>query len=152
MYKTTNLINNKLFVLLCRFILGGVFIYASIDKILNPEAFAAILSNYELLPDFFIYAPALFLPWIELVAGSFLIAGIYVRGSSVILNGLLVLFITAIMINLVRGISFDCGCFSTLAGTGSNVYYLLIRDLLLLIPGYVILFHYIFRRRSENRN
>ena len=152
MYKTTNLINNKLFVLLCRIILGTVFIYASIDKIFNPEAFAAIISNYKLLPDFFIYTPALFLPWIELVAGSFLIAGIFVRGSSFLLNGLLIVFILAITINLIRGLSFDCGCFSTLSGTGSNVYYLLFRDLLLLIPGSVIFFHYILRRPGETKN
>ena len=145
MYNIKNLINNKYFILICRIILGTVFIYASVDKIMNPEAFAAIISNYKLLPDFFIYAPALLLPWIELVAGSFLIAGIFIRGSSFILNGLLIVFILAITINLVRGINFDCGCFSTLTGTGSNVYFLLFRDLLLLIPGSVIFYHYIIR-------
>ncbi len=152
MFKIKNLIKNQLFILICRIILGSVFIYASADKIFNPEAFAAILSNYKLLPDFLIYAPALLLPWIELVAGSFLIAGIFVRGSSIILNGLLIVFISAITINLIRGINFDCGCFSTSQGTGSNVYFLLIRDLLLLIPGYIILFHYNSRRENESRN
>ena len=152
MFKIKNLLNNKLLVLISRFILGTVFIYASIDKIVNAEAFAAILYNYKLLPDFLIYAPTLFLPWIELVAGSFLVAGIFVRGSSIILNVLLLVFIIAITINLIRGISFDCGCFSTLTGTGSNVYYLLFRDLLLLIPGSVIIFHYIVRGRNGSGN
>lgn len=152
MYKIKNLISNKYFVFICRVILGTVFIYASVDKIFNPEAFAAILFNYKILPDFFIYAPALLLPWIELVAGSFLIAGIFIRGSSFILNGLLVVFIMAITFNLVRGISFDCGCFSTLTGSGSNVYYLLFRDLLLLIPGSVIFFHYTIRSWNGSKN
>ena len=152
MYKIKNLISNKHFILICRIILGTVFIYASVDKIFNPEAFAAILSNYKLLPDFFIYAPALFLPWIELVSGSFLIAGIFIRGSSFILNGLLIVFILAITINLVRGINFDCGCFSTLTGTGSNVYSLLFRDMLLLIPGSVVFFHYIIRSWNGSKN
>ena len=152
MYKIKKLIGNKYFVLICRIILGAVFIYASVDKIINPEAFAAILSNYKLLPDFFIYAPALLLPWIELVAGSFLIAGIFIRGSSFILNGLLIVFIIAITINLARGINFDCGCFSTLTGTGSNVYFLLLRDLLLLIPGSVVFFQYTMRSWNGNKN
>ncbi|MEN8222682.1 MAG: MauE/DoxX family redox-associated membrane protein [Acidobacteriota bacterium] len=152
MYKTKILTYNKSIILICRIILGTVFIYASIDKILNPEAFAAILSNYKLLPDFFIYAPALILPWLELVAGSFLIAGIFIRGSSFILNGLLVVFITAITINIARGLSFDCGCFSTLTGTGSNVYLLLFRDILLLIPGSIIFFHYNIRRRNGSKD
>lgn len=136
-------------VFICRIILGSVFIYASADKILHPEAFADILYNYRLLPDFLIYAPALFLPWIELVAGAFLIAGIFKRGAGFILNGLLLVFILAITINLVRGLNFDCGCFTTLPGEGSNVYALLIRDILLLVPGAVIFMNYNYRRKNE---
>ena len=37
-------------VLVARLILGGVFIYASIDKILNPGDFAKIINNYHVLP------------------------------------------------------------------------------------------------------
>jgi len=126
---------NRIFIILCRILLGGIFIYASIDKILNPEAFSKILYNYKLLPSQFIYFPAIFLPWVELIAGSFLISGIFLRGSSFIINSLLLIFIVALATNLIRGVNFDCGCFSTLSGTGSNAVLLLVRDLLLLIPG-----------------
>lgn len=153
MFNIKNLLNNKTVVLLCRIIFGSVFIFASIDKIFHPEAFAGILYNYELLPGFLIYPPALFLPWVELVAGAFLIAGIFLRGSSFILNSLLLIFILAITINLLRGINFDCGCFSTLPGTDSNVYFLLVRDLLLLIPGFLIYFNYnTDRSQNESKN
>ena len=148
-----NLLTNKYVILLCRFVLGGVFVYASIDKIVHPEAFAGILHNYKLLPDYFIYGPALYLPWVELIAGSFLIAGIFTRGSSVVLNALLIIFIAAITINIIRGISFDCGCFSTSQEGGGNVYLLLLRDCLLLFPGLLVLYYYINdRRRNENNN
>ena len=147
------LFKNKYVILACRIIFGSVFVYASIDKIFNPDAFAAILYNYKLLPDFLIYPPALFLPWIELIAGSFLIAGIFIRGSSCILNSLLIIFIIAITINLARGVNFDCGCFSTIQGGSSNVYSLLIRDVLLLIPGFLVFYYYYSDRRlDENKD
>ena len=38
-------------VILCRIVLGGVFIYASIDKIMHPEEFAkAIKANKDKYP------------------------------------------------------------------------------------------------------
>jgi len=146
-----NLLKNKFFIIACRIFFGAVFVYASIDKIFHPDAFAGILYNYKLLPDFLIYAPALILPWVEIIAGSFLIAGIFVRGSSFILNSLLIIFIVAIAFNLYRGVTFDCGCFSTVQGNGGNVYSLLARDLLLLIPG-VLVFYYYYNDRKLNEN
>jgi len=149
MFNIKKLLKNKTLIFSCRIILGSVFIFASIDKIFHPEAFAGILHNYKLLPDILIYFPALFLPWIELIAGAFLIAGIYVRGSTFILNALLLLFILAITTNIIRGINFDCGCFSTLPGESGSTYLLLFRDLLLLIPGTLLYLNYIKEQETK---
>jgi uncharacterized membrane protein YphA (DoxX/SURF4 family) len=149
MFNPEKLLKHKTVILSCRIILGSVFIFASIDKIFHPEAFAAILHNYKLLPDILIYTPALFLPWIELIGGSFLIAGIFTRGSAFILNSLLLIFIMAITINLIRGINFDCGCFSTIPGENGSTYFLLIRDMILLIPGAMIYLYYKKDRRQN---
>ncbi len=146
------ILRNKYIIRSCRIVLGSVFIYASLDKILHPEAFAGIIYNYKLLPDYFIYFPALFLPWLELVSGAFLIAGIFVRGSSFILNLLLSIFIIAILINIIRGVSFDCGCFSTSSsGGGNDPFLLLARDILLLIPGLNIFLNF-KKTRGEHGN
>ena len=126
---------------LCRFILGGVFIYASLDKITHPHAFARIISNYQLLPGILVTLPALVLPWLEMISGLFLVVGIFKRASALILSSLLLMFTVAISINLVRGITFDCGCFSSVtSASGSDPLGLLVRDLLLLIPGFIIIF------------
>ena len=37
-------------VILCRLVLGGVFIYASLDKIAHPAEFAKAIGNYHVLP------------------------------------------------------------------------------------------------------
>ncbi|MCP5108462.1 MAG: DoxX family membrane protein [bacterium] len=135
---------------ICRFILGGVFIYASIDKIANPYAFARIIHNYQQMPDMFIYPMAIILPWVEMFAGVFLVLGIYKRTAAIVLGSLLLVFSVAISINLARGLNFDCGCFSTVTTeAGSDPVGLLIRDMLLLIPGFIIIF---FSRKKEEGN
>jgi len=126
---------------LFRFILGGLFIYASISKIVHPFAFAKIIYNYKLLPDHLIYISAIALPWVEMISGLFLVAGIFKRTAAIILFSLLIIFIIAISFNLIRGLDFDCGCFTTVTTeNGSNPVGLLIRDILMLIPGGIIIF------------
>jgi uncharacterized membrane protein YphA (DoxX/SURF4 family) len=127
--------------LVSRVILGGVFIYAGITKILHLHAFAKIMHNYQLLPDTLIYIPTAVLPWVEIFAGFFLVAGLFKRTAALLLSFLLVAFIIAISYNLARGLNFDCGCFSTVSTeNGSDPVGLLIRDILLLIPGSAIIF------------
>lgn len=128
---------------ICRLVLGGLFIYAGISKVADPHGFARIIHNYQLLPDIFVTAMAIFMPWVEIIAGIFLVAGIYKRSSASVLSVLLVVFMIAISINLIRGLEFDCGCFTTVTSEGgSDPVGLLIRDILLLIPGLVVIFFY----------
>jgi len=141
--KIVNFLSSLPIQVLCRIILGGVFIYASIDKIFHPHAFAKIIHNYRLVPDILVTFPAIVLPWLEIISGLFLLAGLFKRASALVLSAMLLMFGTAITINLVRGITFDCGCFSTVTTTaGSDPLGLLVRDILLLIPGLVIIFFY----------
>jgi uncharacterized membrane protein YphA (DoxX/SURF4 family) len=128
---------------LCRFILGGLFIYAGIHKVADPHGFARIVHNYQLLPDTLVTLLAVVMPWVEIMAGLFLVAGIFKRTSAVVLSSLLIIFTIAISINLIRGLDFDCGCFSTVVGeSGGDPLGLLIRDIFLLVPGFlIILFH-----------
>lgn len=125
----------------CRLILGGLFIYASIDKIANPYAFAKIIHNYQLMPDIFVYFMAVTLPWVEAIAGLFLVLGLFKRTSAILVSSLLLVFAIAISVNLIRGINFDCGCFSTVTTeAGNDPLGLLVRDMLILIPGIIIIF------------
>lgn len=141
--KIANILSSLPVQVLCRIILGGVFIYASIDKIAHPHAFAKIIYNYQLVPDILVTFPAIVLPWLEMISGLFLIAGIFRRASAVVLSAMLLVFAVAITINLVRGITFDCGCFSTMVTvSGNDPVGLLVRDILFLVPGLIIIFFY----------
>jgi len=68
--------------LLVRIVLGGILVYASWHKIADPPDFAKIIYNYRLFPPASIHMLAVFVPWIELVAGLALISGIGLRGGS----------------------------------------------------------------------
>jgi len=92
-----------------RFFLGGIFIYASIDKILNPALFARAVFNYEMLPYWAVNFFALIMPWVEFAAGVLLVLGLFTRASSSLILAMLVMFGIAITQALLRGLEIDCG-------------------------------------------
>lgn len=150
--KISRFLSTQIVQTFCRFILGGIFIYASIDKIRNPHDFAQIIYDYQLLPDIFIYFVAVTLPWVEMVTGLFLISGVFTRTSSIILSSLLLAFIVAFIISEIRGFNISCGCFSNEEkGFSDSLIILIIRDMIMLIPGLVIIFFYKPKKQLHNK-
>lgn len=123
----------------CRLFIAGMFIYAALPKIKDPVSFAEILNGYGLIPAWAIHIFAIILPWVELFAALFLLAGLFQRSAALILFLLLAVFIAALAINALRGWSVACGCFSTSADDIHSPLLLIGRDLLFLIPALVIL-------------
>lgn len=97
-----------------RIYLGGVFVYASVYKIGYAAEFAETIASYQIVPALAVNAVALALPWLELICGALLVAGVRVRTVSAILAGLLVVFCLAVIVNLLRETPIDCGCFHSL--------------------------------------
>jgi uncharacterized membrane protein YphA (DoxX/SURF4 family) len=127
------ILRNPWLGLVSRLVVGGVFIYASLDKVLHPEAFARIVFNYHLVPAPLINLAAITLPWVELGVGLFLVLGIWTRASGLILTTLVVVFLIALSINWFRGVSLECGCFTVSSGAKGAIGDLIVRDLLLLL-------------------
>ncbi|HUJ14831.1 MAG TPA: MauE/DoxX family redox-associated membrane protein [Thermoanaerobaculia bacterium] len=92
--------------------LGVIFVVASLPKIADPPSFAHMIYNYKLVPWPLINAMALVMPWLELLCGVALILGIWKGPARSIAGAMLVVFIVAISINLIRGHAIDCGCFN----------------------------------------
>lgn len=121
----------SLVTLICRWIIGVIFIYASLDKLLHPDAFAQAIANYRMVPMPLLHAFAWFLPVLEAVAGLALIVGWQRRGAALLTAMMTVMFIVAIAAALARGLDISCGCFHTEGGHGVGRD-LLIRDVFLL--------------------
>lgn len=128
-------------------LLGGVFIYASHDKILQPAEFARIVYHYRLigpspqLPPLVPNLLAVTLPWIELVAGLLLVSGLWRREAAALTGGLLVVFLVAVSWALAQGIDIEnCGCFKV-SGTGRSAgLSLLVGDTVLLAVAALLTF------------
>ena len=122
-----------------RLALGVIFLVASLDKIIHPQAFSEMIYNYQLLPDKAINIAALILPWIELLLGLLLILGRGLPGSVILSNLLLLAFFGALMFNLARGLNIHCGCFSTDPSGDPATWWYVIRD-----TGFLVLGGYLF--------
>jgi putative oxidoreductase len=125
--------------LFIRWGIGGIFVFASVHKIIHPDQFAAIIKGYQLFPLVTIHPLAVFVPFLEMICGAALIVGVFPRGAITIINIMLLMFILAISINLLRGHEFDCGCFSFASNATASVVHLLIRDLICLAGGIYIM-------------
>ncbi len=131
---------SRLLLLLTRLALGAVFIAASVDKIIHPADFARIVYNYQILPDSMINGAAIVLPWIEILLGVLLVAGLWLPGATVLANALLLVFLSALLYDAVRGLNVHCGCFTTqAAGTPPAMTWTIARDSLFLALGACLL-------------
>ena len=112
-------------------LIGGLFVYAGAVKVIDPVAFARDIDNYKILP----WQPsvwlALYLPWLEILAGLALITRVLFRGAVFIVTGLMIIFVVASIVAKARGLDVSCGCFGH-ASQYLNFTWHLVLDLLLL--------------------
>lgn len=140
----------KIFFLVLRMILGAVFVYASVDKILHPAAFAEIVYNYQILPHPLINLTAVLLPWLELFIGLFLILGLWLPGALLLGNLLLATFLGALAFNMARGLDIHCGCFTTSSSPASEtpMAWYLLRDGVFFFIGLYLFSHSVFGKKG----
>jgi uncharacterized membrane protein YphA (DoxX/SURF4 family) len=132
------MMKNRTLLVLFRIVLGGLFVYAGITKALGPLDFAQNIRNYRLVGQGLSFVAAVILPWLEILAGLALAAGVWKRGAALLVSGLLVFFIVLILVTMVRGIDVDCGCFGAIsrkAGLGA-----ILEDSAMLYMGLSLLF------------
>jgi putative oxidoreductase len=99
-----------------RLLVGGAFVFAGALKIADPAKFALDIANYRLMPHELINLTAILLPWIEVAAGLFVLAGIWLRAAALVIIGLTVVFFAVIVSALARRLNIECGCFGTIGG------------------------------------
>jgi len=137
-WKINRALTERVLEILIRVGIGGMFIFAAVDKIANPKAFAVLIAQYQFLPHNLINLWALILPQIELWFGLALIASPFVKESTLVVLGMFASFIVALVWALALELSIVCGCFSTDMVSGaqssSEAWTALIRDLVLLGP------------------
>ncbi|GAI43467.1 unnamed protein product [marine sediment metagenome] len=75
----------------------------------------------------------IWLPWMELVVGTIMLMGIWVRAGALLLSGLTIIFIGALSSALLRKIDIQCGCFSVSELTQARSVSSLWQEMVLLV-------------------
>ncbi len=94
---------------LIRFAVGAIFVWSGTVKLLDHRHFAVIIEAYGLIPEAAVVPGALALSLLELLAGLGLMRDL--RGSLVLITGMLMLFMAILGYGLWMGLDVDCGCF-----------------------------------------
>jgi uncharacterized membrane protein YphA (DoxX/SURF4 family) len=117
---------------------AAVWIVAGVAKIPQIETFHVLVERYGILPPVLAAPFAYVLPFVELGIGSYLAAGLFVRGTALAGTILFAVFLAAQAQAWARGLALDCGCFGptvqTLVGPAT-----ILRDVALGIPTFVML-------------
>ncbi len=101
--------------------LGVYFVNMGLTKALHPDLFLKLVRQYQVTSNpYLLNAIAAGLPWFEVFCGLLLVAGVAVRGASLVLLALLACF-TPLILARALGLAaahglplclvkFDCGC------------------------------------------
>jgi putative oxidoreductase len=122
---------DKYFYIVVRIVLGLVFVYAGVLKILDPVAFAGSVAAYKILPYGLNYLVAAVLPWVETICGLLLVAGYRVKAAACIILVMNLVFMVALASTILRGLDIDCGCFKQ-GGEKTPAWLAILRDVLFL--------------------
>lgn len=117
-----------------------MFLVAGITKALDPGGLAVSIRTYGLgLPEWFVSLSAFGLPYLEILLGLYLLAGLFTKVSAWTTNAFMAVFILALLQGALRGLEIDCGCFGGATGDAGNeapsLWSAFLRDIGLLALG-----------------
>jgi uncharacterized membrane protein YphA (DoxX/SURF4 family) len=94
-----------------RLVLAGVWAWAGVAKLGDPDAAVRAVRAYDILPETFVKPFAWGLPFVELALALLLLLGLATRPAAWASVVLLLVFIGATASVWARGLQIDCGCF-----------------------------------------
>jgi uncharacterized membrane protein YphA (DoxX/SURF4 family) len=96
-----------------RLVVGGVWLYAGVQKLPHPDTSVSAVRAYQLLPTDLADTVGRVLPMLEIVVGGCLVLGLLLRFTGAVSALLLLAFIVGIVSVWSRGIEISCGCFGS---------------------------------------
>jgi uncharacterized membrane protein YphA (DoxX/SURF4 family) len=98
--------------LILRLLLAAVFLYAAYTKLRQSWlVFAMSIDAYQLLPEWAVLTLGRTIPWLELLLGLLLAAGVALRYVAAAATILLGAFFGVMLHAYIQGMGIDCGCF-----------------------------------------
>jgi uncharacterized membrane protein YphA (DoxX/SURF4 family) len=132
------IIKHPIVEIILRVLLGGIFIFAAIAKILDgPSSILTYVLSLNIAPAVFINAVILSLPYIELALGYGILLGLFTRVTAGLALVLTLVFLYVNIIGILQGIEVSCHCFGIFLGF-SNSIDLIINILMIGVALYII--------------
>lgn len=125
------MIRNRYVLFAFCLVVGGMFIWAGLQKVIDSLEFAQSIRNYRVVGQDISFVVALILPWVEVICGACLIIGLFRRASALLISLMLVGFIILVASAMVRGLDVECGCFGSFSSKAD--FRLILQDIILLI-------------------
>ena len=99
-----------------RIIIGCLFLISGLGKLLEPhQNFLYVIQSYEVLPGALETAASYIVPWVEFLAGVFLVLGLWINYVLRVFLILVASFLVIVSQALVRKLPItECGCFGEL--------------------------------------
>ncbi|HKE37784.1 MAG TPA: MauE/DoxX family redox-associated membrane protein [Candidatus Baltobacteraceae bacterium] len=98
-------------VFVVRIVVGGLLLATGILKVGHPAELAAAIAGFRLLPAEVVGPMALALPYVEILLGAYLVAGLFTRAAAIVSAIQFGVYAAAIASAVVRNIPANCGCF-----------------------------------------
>ena len=128
-------------ILTLQTILGIVFIFSGITKVIDLNKFAEALVNFKLLNDNLINIVKYTLPLIEITLGIFIIFNFHSSLPTIISSLMLSLFTALIVVKLFEGEEISCGCFGALSSDKLDILSVF-RNVTLILFAIIVSTHY----------
>lgn len=110
-HKIEDCITNGYLQFLLRVSIGALFIASSISKLQEHTKFVEIVKDLDLLPESLSAIYGNTLPWVELIAGVYLVFGILRRPTALVLLLMALSFLVANISSLIDDSDYCGSCF-----------------------------------------
>lgn len=125
-------------VFLCQLFVGAILLMSGIIKAMDIGEFVVTVHKYALVPRRLERPAALAITAAELGAAILLLTGEGARFGAAIAGALFVLFVAAVVRNIVKKVDIECGCFGLLWRETTG-WPTVMRDVVLLAAAIVVL-------------
>jgi putative oxidoreductase len=94
--------------------LGALLVFAGVLKAHDGAALTATsIAGYRILPAAFVAPLGVALPYVEILLGGYLVAGLFTRIAALVASVQFAVFSGAVASLVIRQIPADCGCFGS---------------------------------------
>lgn len=117
-------------------LLGFIFIFAGLTKLMGPQDFADSIAKYEMVPLVLVSSLAVSLPIFEIIVGAGLLIGCKRTHFACFTIGLLIIFLFALFQAYFRGLDVSCSCFGYISD--ESTLDIILRDIVMLILAFLV--------------